>query len=354
MDTLDPMPTTTRADAGDLSAGNAVRWSASGGTAYGRIDTKETSGTIQARPDGPSMEGTSDNPAFLVQVYEQGDDGWTGTDVYTVHRAGALTKIDGFPDQRSRGRGFDIKTTGCVKDVDMSKRVVTGFASTFGNEDSDGDVMMPGAYAKTIKERGPGGTNRIWHLDQHHVMRRINKPQVLEEKSTGNVQGLYFETRFPDTQLANDILTLYQEGAITEHSVGIDVVDRPDGDARQIREVKLWEVSTVTWGANPVTPSLGVKTKSNTDFTAFDAAHEHMSRLRSVLKEGVSDAMARRLELQLNIMERELSALATNASHGPRGSGTPDGGPQLDDTEQIEKRLSALNTKLSLHNLSQL
>lgn len=253
-------------------------------------------------------------------------------------------------------RDFQIKTTGTVKDVDMSKRVVTGLASTFGNEDSDGDIMVPGAYAKTIQERGREGSNRIWHLDQHHVMRRVNKPKLLQEKTEGNTRGLYFETKFPDTQLGNDLLVLYQEGAITEHSVGIDVLARSEEDNREIREVKLWEVSSVTWGANPVTPSLGVKNKDGNEFTALDAASEHMSRLRSVLKEGVSDAMAHRLELQLSIMERELSALFEKAG-GPssaRADDTPgEDEPQLDESA-VAKQLEDLNNKLSLHNLAQL
>jgi len=89
-----------RADADDLSVGDRVEWDSSGGMAYGEIEAKETSGTISAEPDGPTMEGTEDNPAFGVRVYQPGDDGWQASDVLTVHRAGALTKIDDFPDER--------------------------------------------------------------------------------------------------------------------------------------------------------------------------------------------------------------------------------------------------------------
>lgn len=91
-----------RADADDLSPGDRVRWDSSGGTAYGEIETKETSGTISAEPDGPDMEGTEGEPAFGVRVYQPREDGWEASDVLTVHRAGALTKIDSFPEERSR------------------------------------------------------------------------------------------------------------------------------------------------------------------------------------------------------------------------------------------------------------
>lgn len=198
-----------------------------------------------------------------------------------------------------------------VKDVDPKGRTVTGFFSSFNTLDSDGDIIRPGAYAKTIAEWGPKGKNRIWHLDQHRVNQRINKPSVLEEKE----EGLYFETVFPETQLASDLLTLYDCGAITEHSVGLTIVQaRPveleteaDGQvtARELTELKCWEGSTVTWGANENTPATGIKSASQTP----DALKEHISIMRSVLREGVSDAMAERLELALNVMETDLAHL---------------------------------------------
>ena len=92
-----------RADPEDLSTGDRVEWSASGGTAYGEIETVETDGTVSAEPEGPTMEGTEDDPAYGVRVYQPGEEGWEASDVLTVHRAGALTKIEGFPDEEAGG-----------------------------------------------------------------------------------------------------------------------------------------------------------------------------------------------------------------------------------------------------------
>jgi hypothetical protein len=36
-----------------------------------------------------------------------------------------------------------------VKDVDTVKGIITGYFSTFNIKDSDGDIVMPGAYRKT-------------------------------------------------------------------------------------------------------------------------------------------------------------------------------------------------------------
>jgi len=92
-----------RAEPEDLSVGDRVEWSASGGDAYGEIEMKETDGTISAEPEGPSMEGTEDDPAFGVRVYQPGEEGWEASDVMVVHRAGALTKIESFPDEEAGG-----------------------------------------------------------------------------------------------------------------------------------------------------------------------------------------------------------------------------------------------------------
>ena len=152
---------------------------------------------------------------------------------------------------------------GEVKDVDQKGRTVTGYFSTWGFDstgvplpDSDGDVIMRGAFAKTLQQNGPDAANRIWHLFNHNSSNPINKPSVLIEDE----KGLYFETNFPDTVLANDILKLYDAGAITEHSIGYNVIQaRDEINYTLLQEVRLWEGSSVLWGANENTPTTGIK-----------------------------------------------------------------------------------------------
>lgn len=79
----------------DVSVGDYVRWGSAGGTARGRIESIEKNGSVSAQPEGPTMDGTSENPAFAVRVYKESADGsYERTDVITVHRAESLTKID--------------------------------------------------------------------------------------------------------------------------------------------------------------------------------------------------------------------------------------------------------------------
>jgi len=63
--------------------------------------------------------------------------------------------------------------TNSVKDIDPKGRIVTGYYSAFGNVDSDDDVILPGAFERTLRERGPEGKNRIMHLWQHDPWRPL-------------------------------------------------------------------------------------------------------------------------------------------------------------------------------------
>jgi len=154
---------------------------------------------------------------------------------------------------------------GQVKDVDIKGRTVTGYFSTWGflptgqaMPDSDGDVMDKGAFSKTLQQNGPAAANRIWHLMNHDTGKPINKPKVLKEDET----GLYYETVFPDTVLANDVIKLYDSGAITEHSIGFNIIQsRNEQNYQLIQEVRLWEGSSVLWGANENTPTTGIKSE---------------------------------------------------------------------------------------------
>ncbi len=178
------------------------------------------------------------------------------------------------------------KLGGLVKDLDEQKRIVTGYFTNTGTLDSDMDVFEYGAFQKTIAEHGPESKNKIWHLWMHDVLSPINKPRTLYEDD----KGVYFETSIPDTELGNFVLELYKQGAISEHSVGFNIVKwEHDKDQRIIKEAKMWEGSTVLWGANENTPFEGLKQK-------HDA-------LKSIIKNGkFSDQTHEILEMKLKQM----------------------------------------------------
>jgi len=174
------------------------------------------------------------------------------------------------------------KQGGSVKDVDDKKGIVTGYFSAFGNLDSDGDIIEKGAYEKTISERGKSGSNRIKHVVDHGwgVHALLGVPELKEDE-----KGLRFETKISQTSLGRDVLQLYLDEVITEHSVRIEIIqsDFEENGVQRIKEVRMWEGSSVVWGANADTPTLDVKsaiekqlkklTKANKDGNYTDNTH---------------------------------------------------------------------------------
>lgn len=137
-----------------------------------------------------------------------------------------------------------------IKDIDEARRVVVFAYSAFGVKDSDGDVIESGAYAKSIRERGPEGADRIYHLWEHNKDGKnppIGKVLRLWEDS----EYAYAESQMAAEGLGFDIWRGYLSGRLKEHSfAGKAVQAAPSGSGRIIKEVMLKEVSTVIWGAN--------------------------------------------------------------------------------------------------------
>ena len=188
-------------------------------------------------------------------------------------------------------------TTLGIKDVDLNKRTVVGYFSAFGNKDSDGDVIVKGAFKKTIQEN----KDRIAHLLQHNINQPIGKIQKLEEDSF----GLKFESILSKSTLGNDTLIQYQEGILKEHSVGFNVVKgEPREEYYEIQEIKLWEGSTVTFGANPNTPVLGIKSKGE----EREEAVKRLQALENFMRKGsVSDESFRLIEFEIQCLKNILT-----------------------------------------------
>lgn len=145
-----------------------------------------------------------------------------------------------------------------VKGFDFGKRQVEIAGSAFGIVDTDMDIIDKGAYLETIAEHGPAGQNRIKILNQHDRWDPIGAPLKLWETDS----HLMANALISDTRSGIDVLKLYRDNVLTEHSVRITDIVRRSGDPEEnmhISKVRLWEISPVTWGANRHTPRLSMK-----------------------------------------------------------------------------------------------
>ena len=83
-----------RAEPDALSVGDFVSWGASGGTARGRIVRIVRDGEINVPDSSFTITGTEDDPAALIRIYRENDEGWQETDVQVGHKYTTLNKID--------------------------------------------------------------------------------------------------------------------------------------------------------------------------------------------------------------------------------------------------------------------
>lgn len=183
---------------------------------------------------------------------------------------------------------YKASPVGELIDADEKAGIIKGYGSYFGNKDSDNDVIMKGAYKKTIAENG----ERVKYLYQHDMNQPIGKMNELYEDD----KGLVFVAEIAKTQLGKDVVELMKSGVITENSVGIMPIQKQNkGDYREINEVKLYEISAVTLAANDQAKILDVK--GNVDVEKLSKRYDNLCKL--IRKGDISDEMGFAIEAEI-------------------------------------------------------
>lgn len=183
---------------------------------------------------------------------------------------------------------FKQAPIGELLDADEYAGIVKGYGSYFGNKDADNDIIMKGAYKKTIAENG----SRVKYLYQHNMMQPIGKMREMYEDD----KGLVFVAEIAKTQLGKDVVELMKSGVLTENSVGIMPMQKENkGDYREITEVKLYEISAVTLAANEEAKILDVK--GNVDVDKLNKRYDNLCKL--IRKGNISDELGYAIEAEI-------------------------------------------------------
>tara|TARA_Y100001954_G_C15527130_1_gene462275 strand:- start:46 stop:711 length:666 start_codon:yes stop_codon:yes gene_type:complete len=189
---------------------------------------------------------------------------------------------------------------GEIVDMDKDMGIVKGYASTFGNIDSDNDIINKGAYKKTIAENG----QRIKYIYQHNMEKPLGVIKMLEEDN----KGLMFEAQIAKTTLGKDVIELMKAGVLTENSVGIMPIQKEMVDGvRHINEVKLFEISAVTMAANPEAMILDVKGNINQEKIL-----KRYDRLAKLIRKGdISDDLGYAIESEIMKLKTLFNSIIT-------------------------------------------
>lgn len=213
----------------------------------------------------------------------------------------------------------------------IEDRSVTGVFAVHGNVDEGGDRSWPGSFAN-IAVNGRTRARFVWQhrTDEPPVaaiksIREVGRnelPQTVLGYAPEATGGVEVTREYLDTPRGNEILAGIKAGAIDEMSYAYDVT-RFDfeeiegrGMVRNIREVKLYDISDVLWGMNPATTAAKgwpLAAQSDAVLAAVKDYTQRLTDLRDLRqKEGrvLSGENRKRIESALDALDGAQKALA--------------------------------------------
>ena len=130
-----------------------------------------------------------------------------------------------------------------------------GYASTFNNIDSGYDVVLPGAFTKSLDERPAGKIKMLWQHDSA-------QPIGVWKTAVQDGRGLFVKGKIlKDVQKGAEAYALMKEGVIDSMSIGYKTIesDYTKSGVRQLKELGLMEISLVTFPMNEQATVTGLK-----------------------------------------------------------------------------------------------
>jgi len=155
--------------------------------------------------------------------------------------------------------------------IDQAQGIVECFVAGIGNKDSVGDIVVSGAFAKSLVRRKP---RVVWGHNWNDPIGKVleiyevppNDPRLPQKMKLAGIGGLYAKVQFNlNSEKGREAFTnVAFFGEEQEWSIGYKTLDAIYDNGRQaniLREVELYELSPVLHGANQLTGTISVKTE---------------------------------------------------------------------------------------------
>ena len=255
-----------RVEPDGLSVGDYVEWSSSGGMAYGRVERIERDGQIDVPDADVVVNGDADDPAALIEVYRESDDGWEPSEVMVAHRFSTLTRVTerSAADAEVRFNRDDMKVRAMsagAKVIDEERRTVRiaisseePVARSFGAEildHSEGSIDL--SFARS---------GRMPLLLDHDPRQQIGVVENVEiDAATRRLRGT---VRFGRGALADEIYTDVVDDIRGNISVGYSV-NKMDKEGRDSYRVSSWTPMEVSVVSIPADRTVGVGRSAEDD-----------------------------------------------------------------------------------------
>lgn len=266
--------------------------------------------------------------------------------------------------QEKKNKAYAVKSgLGKIKAVNFEERTIKAIANTYFLIDEDLDMIVMGAAQKTIEERGPNSSAvaKIKHQSDHRLDTKnvVGRITDLKEMEIDGMSALYFESFIPPTKQGDDHLINYQEGLYDNHSIGfqyvqIELAEKDSTVASEkrnweeyypkalnpevadeygyffvIKEIRLWEISIVSYGANTLTPYLGSKAKNQEQLLKNDII-DRINRVKTISKNVTSKQDQKELDLEL----KQLQQIVMDLKLEKPSKGSTQEEPETKDTDK--------------------
>lgn len=271
-----------RAEPDELDVGDYVTWDSSGGEVYGRIQRIVRDGEINVPDTDFTITGTEDDPAALIMVYREGEDGWSPSGTLVGHKFSTLTKVSvrGYKDDDDKRHIKRIEETETevivvfgkseeyeeedevqmerefrpaqkleVREAQSGEVRVSGYAAVFGEETNIGGMfteqIQRGAFKDAI------GRDDVVFLINHEglpLARTRSGTLTLEEDERGLYMEASLDATDPDVR---SIVPKMKRGDLDKMSFAFVPTrqswdDSSEMPKRMIEEAQLYDVSIVT------------------------------------------------------------------------------------------------------------
>jgi HK97 family phage major capsid protein/HK97 family phage prohead protease len=250
-----------RAEPGDLSEGDFVQWDSSGGTARGRIEHVMREGTLGVPDTEFSIEASAEDPAALIRIYTEGDEGWEPTETLVGHKFSTLRKIDALRSmtgtfQRSEMTAFDEVEDRTYEFPFSSEYPVARY---FGNE-----ILSHEGKAADLSRLNDGAP-LLFNHNPDRVIGVVERAYI-----DGNKRRGYARVRFSRNPFAQEILSDVKDGVLRNVSFGYSIdkmEERGSGDF----VATAWSPYEISVVSVPADPGVGIG-RSLEDDAAASAA----------------------------------------------------------------------------------
>jgi HK97 family phage major capsid protein/HK97 family phage prohead protease len=250
-----------RAAPGELSEGDFVQWDSSGGTARGRIEHVMREGTLGVPDTEFSIDASAEDPAALIRIYSEGDEGWEATETLVGHKFSTLTKIAALRSltgkyQRAELTSFDEVEERTFEFPFSSEYPVARY---FGNE-----ILSHEGKAADLSRLNDGAP-LLFNHNPDRVIGVVERAYI-----DGNKRRGYARVRFSRNPFAQEILSDVKDGVLRNVSFGYSIdkmEERGSGDF----VATAWSPYEISVVSVPADPGVGIG-RSLEDDNAASAA----------------------------------------------------------------------------------